>query len=56
MYNNKFMPTVPNAERFKGNIMHTSEFHDASIANGQQVVVIGGGKSAVRAACNTYHV
>jgi dimethylaniline monooxygenase (N-oxide forming) len=44
---NQFVPSIPGKELFKGEMLHSCQFHDASVAKGKRVVVIGGGKSAV---------
>jgi cation diffusion facilitator CzcD-associated flavoprotein CzcO len=44
--NQKFVPQIDGKEKFKGEVLHTSEFTEASIVEGKQVVVIGAGKSA----------
>lgn len=43
----KFIPSKPRQDGFHGDIVHSSDFCDATAANGKDVVVIGGGKSAV---------
>lgn len=43
----KFIPSKPGQETFQGSIVHSSEFQNASVAQGKNVVVLGGGKSAV---------
>lgn len=43
---NQFIPSIPGKEHFKGKIVHSCDFRDASIAKDKRVVVIGGGKSA----------
>jgi dimethylaniline monooxygenase (N-oxide forming) len=44
---NQFIPSIPGKESFHGEIVHSCQFYDASLAKGKRVVVIGGGKSAV---------
>ena len=44
---NKVIPSKPGQESFSGDIVHSSEFYDASVAKNKRVVVIGSGKSAV---------
>lgn len=44
---NKYIPSIPGQEVFPGEIIHSCDFHDASVAKDKRVVVIGGGKSAV---------
>jgi dimethylaniline monooxygenase (N-oxide forming) len=44
---NQFIPSIPGKESFKGEMVHSCQFYDASVAKGKRVVVIGGGKSAV---------
>lgn len=41
---NKFLPS---SLKDKENVVHSSDFCDAGVANGKRVVVVGGGKSAV---------
>jgi cation diffusion facilitator CzcD-associated flavoprotein CzcO len=44
---NKYTPSIPGQQVFPGEIIHSCDFHDASVAKDKRVVVIGGGKSAV---------
>lgn len=45
---NKLLPEIPGLkESFRGAIVHSSDFTDASEARDKRVVVIGGGKSAI---------
>jgi dimethylaniline monooxygenase (N-oxide forming) len=44
---NQFIPSIPGRESFKGEVVHSCQFFDASVAQDKRVVVIGGGKSAV---------
>jgi len=41
------MPLARDAEKFKGQILHSCTFTDEKMAAGKKVVVVGGGKSAV---------
>jgi cation diffusion facilitator CzcD-associated flavoprotein CzcO len=41
------IPKVPGRADFEGDIYHSANFFDASVCQGKNVVVIGGGKSAV---------
>eukprot|EP00511_Aplanochytrium_stocchinoi_P006821 CAMPEP_0204825220 /NCGR_PEP_ID=MMETSP1346-20131115/3140_1 /ASSEMBLY_ACC=CAM_ASM_000771 /TAXON_ID=215587 /ORGANISM="Aplanochytrium stocchinoi, Strain GSBS06" /LENGTH=493 /DNA_ID=CAMNT_0051952761 /DNA_START=102 /DNA_END=1583 /DNA_ORIENTATION=+ len=49
LYSNskKFIPELLNRDQFKGVVIHSSEFTDLSQVEGKNVVVVGGGKSAV---------
>merc|ERR1711972_909754 len=47
MYGTPLVPKVPGMEHFHGTTMHAEKFHDKSIAAGQRVIVVGGGKSAI---------
>jgi len=38
---------TPGKDVFKGRVMHSSEYTDAAVAEGKQVVVVGSGKSAI---------
>jgi cation diffusion facilitator CzcD-associated flavoprotein CzcO len=42
-----YIPNKPGQEHFRGEIIHSSRFTDAKVAQGKNVVVIGSGKSAV---------
>jgi len=44
---NQFIPNWTGKEYFRGEIVHSCQFYDASVAKDKRVVVIGGGKSAV---------
>jgi dimethylaniline monooxygenase (N-oxide forming) len=44
---NKNLPLAPDSGKFKGKIMHSSDFTNSQFAAGKKVVVIGGGKSAI---------
>eukprot|EP00966_Prymnesium_polylepis_P117340 2711620-Prymnesium_polylepis.1 len=41
------IPTAPNMDTFKGEILHSCQFLDASICKDKNVVVVGGGKSSI---------
>jgi cation diffusion facilitator CzcD-associated flavoprotein CzcO len=47
MYNKPSVPAMDGVASFKGRIIHSAEYTDKSVAKGKQVVVIGGGKSAL---------
>jgi len=42
-----FIPQLPHQEKFKGKVLHSTEFQDVKMAEGKRVVVVGNGKSAV---------
>ena len=44
---NKVTPSISGQEKFDGEILHSSDFSDACMAQNKRVVVVGGGKSAV---------
>ena len=44
---NQFIPNIAGKESFRGQLVHSCQFYDASVAKDKRVVVIGGGKSAV---------
>jgi cation diffusion facilitator CzcD-associated flavoprotein CzcO len=47
-YHKPFVPSFPGAASFQGQILHSSQFKQAQqLCAGKQVVVIGGGKSAL---------
>ena len=41
------LPEVEGMDRFQGQIMHSTQFKDASVCQGKNVVVVGGGKSSI---------
>ena len=41
------LPEAEGVDRFQGQIMHSCQFKDASICQGKNVVVVGGGKSSI---------
>jgi dimethylaniline monooxygenase (N-oxide forming) len=41
------MPSIPGQKDFPGEVVHSDEFRDASVAQNKRVVVVGGGKSAI---------
>lgn len=43
----KHVPKLPGQQFFRGDILHSSDFPDATVAKDKRVVVVGGGKSAV---------
>ena len=46
-YNKPYVPQIPGKEKFKGKILHSSEFLNAEqFCKGKNVVVVGSGKSA----------
>src|SRR5260370_15828659 len=48
-------PSLPGEDAFKaqgGQILHSSNYHDATLAKGRKVVVLGGSKSATDIAVN----
>jgi len=47
MYGTPLVPSVPGMENFHGVTMHAEKFHEKSMATGQKVIVVGGGKSAI---------
>jgi len=47
MYGTPLVPTVPGMEDFRGVTMHAEKFHEKTMAAGQKVIVVGGGKSAI---------
>merc|ERR1712060_220030 len=47
MYGTPLVPSVPGMEHFRGTTMHAERFHDKTMAAGQRVIVVGGGKSAI---------
>ena len=44
---NAHLPTAEGMDRFQGKIMHSCQFTDASVCQGKNVVVVGGGKSSI---------
>merc|ERR1712190_333728 len=47
MYGTPLVPKIPGMEHFRGTTMHAEKFYDKTIATGQRVIVVGGGKSAI---------
>lgn len=47
LYFDPFIPELPGLEKFKGNIIHSSEYRTPSLVTGRRVVVVGFGKSAL---------
>jgi dimethylaniline monooxygenase (N-oxide forming) len=47
MYGTPSLPSWPAAETFAGKLVHSTDFTDRSVAAGKQLVVVGGGKSAI---------
>jgi len=49
LYSNlkKYSPSKPGQDNFEGDIVHSSDYCDATVAKDKNVIVIGGGKSAV---------
>jgi dimethylaniline monooxygenase (N-oxide forming) len=41
-----YVPETPGRDAFAGTVLHSSQFRDATVAQGRRVVVVGGGKSA----------
>ncbi len=46
------LPNVPGSEQFRGRVLHSSEVTESAYGEGDEVVVVGGGKSAFD--CATY--
>ena len=44
---NAHLPTAEGMDRFQGKVMHSCHFTDASVCQGKNVVVVGGGKSSI---------
>jgi cation diffusion facilitator CzcD-associated flavoprotein CzcO len=44
---NAHFPTTEGMDRFQGKVMHSCQFTDASVCQGKNVVVVGGGKSSI---------
>ncbi|SLK10600.1 flavin-containing monooxygenase [Arthrobacter sp. P2b] len=51
-----YMPTLPGAETFTGEIIHSSEYKSHGTFSGRRVVVVGGGNSGVDIACDAASV
>lgn len=47
LYFDPFIPEFPGKEKFKGKIIHSSEYRSPTLVTGQKVVVVGFGKSAL---------
>lgn len=57
LYSNRdaFVPSdIDGMDQYQGKILHSSQFTDASIANGQRIIVVGGGKSAIDCAVEAH--
>jgi dimethylaniline monooxygenase (N-oxide forming) len=57
LYSNRdaFLPSdIEGMDKYQGQILHSSQFTDASIAKGQRVIVVGGGKSAIDCAVEAH--
>lgn len=52
VYHRPNIPEIPGAQSFRGRILHSSQVTSQSYGTGDQVVVVGGGKSAFD--CATY--
>ena len=44
---NAHLPSAEGVDRFQGKVMHSCQFTDASVCQGKNVVVVGGGKSSI---------
>src|SRR5690625_7880554 len=42
-----YIPDYPGADRFKGEQLHTKEYHKAQVFAGKHVLIVGGGISAI---------
>ncbi|WP_428261743.1 flavin-containing monooxygenase [Haliangium sp.] len=47
LYATPYVPELPDRDRFGGEVMHSSEYHDPAHIRGRKVVVVGFGKSAL---------
>ncbi|KAL3790471.1 hypothetical protein HJC23_012027 [Cyclotella cryptica] len=57
LYSNRdaFLPSdIDGTDKYQGQILHSSQFSDVSIAKGQRVIVVGGGKSAIDCAVEAH--
>lgn len=52
--NHAYMPTFPNMEQFKGNILHSREYKTGATYKGQSVLVVGFGNSGGEIAIDLY--
>lgn len=47
LYSNPFLPDIPRQNKFRGTILHSSEYMDPDVIKGNETVVVGFGKSAL---------
>ena len=55
MYGTPFYPTLPGEDTFKGDVMHSTYYTDASISKGKKTIVVGAGKSGIDCTVASYH-
>jgi dimethylaniline monooxygenase (N-oxide forming) len=57
LYSNRdvYVPSnIDGADKYEGQIVHSSQFTDAAAASGKRVIVVGGGKSAIDCAVEAH--
>ncbi len=55
LYSNPYVPKIPARDQFLGKVIHSSEYTDSNMIEGDEAVIVGFGKSALDIATDATH-